>query len=128
MRALFNKSGNPLVIEFSGAGGSAMGYTSGGPSAAGNVDVEKKRVIITENSETEKFSIGGDKLISWGENNDFPQKADLMIGKTGVLNTGLKFLRNLTLGQGSRYKTANLNCFFLAVLFAGTWKRFSGII
>ena len=100
MRAIFNKSGNPLMIEFSGSNGSAMAYTTGSPSASGKIDIEKKKIITTENAEIDKFTIGSDKLISWGEDNDFPQKADIMIGKTGVLNTGLKFLRNLTLGQG----------------------------
>jgi len=100
MRAIFNKSGNPLMIEFTGSNGSAMAYTTGTPSASGKIDIEKKKIITTENAEIDKFTIGSDKLISWGEDNDFPQKADIMIGKTGVLNTGLKFLRNLTLGQG----------------------------
>jgi hypothetical protein len=36
----------------------------------------------------------------WGTGNDFPVKALDIIGRTGVLNTGLKYIRNFTLGQG----------------------------
>ena len=36
----------------------------------------------------------------WGTSNDFPVTALDIIGRTGVLNTGLKYIRNFTLGQG----------------------------
>lgn len=40
------------------------------------------------------------KVVSWGRGNAFPQRAAETIQGTSVLNTGLKFLRSLTIGQG----------------------------
>src|SRR5665648_909187 len=40
------------------------------------------------------------QVSAWGPNNDFPTIADGIINSVGVLNTGLKFTRNFTLGQG----------------------------
>lgn len=44
--------------------------------------------------------LGGHLVSPWGTSNNFPQIADELIGKIGVLNTGLKFIRNVILGQG----------------------------
>lgn len=40
------------------------------------------------------------KVMAWGKDNRFPQEAAKVISTTSVLNTGLKFLQNLTCGQG----------------------------
>ena len=40
------------------------------------------------------------KVVAWGHMNDFPAYAVKQIRETTVLNTGLKFIRNFTLGQG----------------------------
>ena len=40
------------------------------------------------------------KISPWGSSNNFPQIADELINKIGVLNTGLKYIRNVILGQG----------------------------
>ena len=40
------------------------------------------------------------QVISWGKDNRFPHAANKQITTTSVLNTGLKFLRSLTIGQG----------------------------
>lgn len=98
MNVIYNKKGDPLLIDFQGPAGGAFASTTGAPIST--TSINKKDIAVTEKADTEKFSIGTDKLINWGENNDFPQIADAMITRTGVLNTGLKFLRNLTLGQG----------------------------
>jgi hypothetical protein len=40
------------------------------------------------------------KMSAWaGANYDFPTKADAIINSVAVLNTGLKFTRNFTIGQ-----------------------------
>lgn len=44
--------------------------------------------------------VGTYKVSPWESSNNFPQQADLLIQKTGVLNTGLRTLRNVILGQG----------------------------
>jgi hypothetical protein len=46
------------------------------------------------------YQVGGKDISSWGTGNNFPQIADELIGKIGVLNTGLRFIRNVILGQG----------------------------
>lgn len=91
MNIIFNKQGNPLIFEFS----NAFGSTAGAPA-----DIPRKTVLTPEKAELEKSQVGKYKLVNWGDNNDFPQIADGIITRTGVLNTGLKFLRNLTMGQG----------------------------
>lgn len=95
MKIEFNKKGDPLVFDLSGSAGHAFGNTIGAPQT-----IKRKEVTTTEKTDTDKMNIGNVKLISWGQNNDFPQRADEIITRTGVLNTGLKFLRNLTIGQG----------------------------
>lgn len=94
MRIEFNSQGNPLLFEFSGPEGKALGNTSGSPSEI------SRKLVSPEKTDTDKITFNGYKIVSWGDNNDFPQIADGIITRTGVLNTGLKFLRNLTLGQG----------------------------
>lgn len=91
MNITFNKQGNPLLFEFT----NAIGNTTGTPT-----QLERKKVFTTEKEDIDKTPFKSHQLVLWGANNDFPQKADEIIGRTGVLNTGLKFLRNLTMGQG----------------------------
>ena len=86
----FNDKGVPLMAY----GKSYFAVTSGAPKTD-PLKVSKK---IEKISDT--VSVAGYKISSWGANNDFPVVALEQIGKTGVLNTGLRFLRNLTLGQG----------------------------
>lgn len=93
MRIEFNKKGDPLLFDMEGPRGMAMGSTTGAPQ-------RRKEVVTTEKTDTDKINVGGLKLVAWGDGNDFPQRADEIITRTGVLNTGLKFLRNLTIGQG----------------------------
>jgi len=40
------------------------------------------------------------EVADWGSGNRFPDMADALVSRVGVLNTGLKFIRNFTLGQG----------------------------
>lgn len=61
----------------------------------------KRDILQPHNLNEENYIMWGDyKIMAWGKNNEFPQKADEIISSTSVLNTGLKFLRQLTVGQG----------------------------
>lgn len=87
----FNESGVPLI----GFGRSYMVTTKGAPSD----DMPKKISKVTPDLD-DTVTVGSNKVACWGNGNNFPQLAEDIIGKTGVLNTGLKFIRNFTLGQG----------------------------
>ena len=87
---LFNNAGVPLIAY----GKSYQATTSGTPS-------EKPKNVLQPKYPDEEYLIVGDtKIAVWGNNNDFPSMADQVISSVGVLNTGLKFTRNFTLGQG----------------------------
>lgn len=89
---LFNNSGDPLLIS----GKSYLGSTTGVPAD------KPKQTSAPKPSESDmdKTTVGEHTVASWGPINDWPKKADEIIGKVGVLNTGLRFTRNFTLGQG----------------------------
>lgn len=93
---LFSKNGTPLIISSS----SFYAATNGAPS--GITKEEKKALIKVVDTKTDQdfFTLTGIKMLSWNSNNDFPQWADKIITSTSVLNSGLKFIRNFTLGQG----------------------------
>lgn len=96
MEILFSKNGTPLMISCS----RTFMSTTGSP--IGVSTEEKRKLIQTVDTKLDQdfTDISGIKLLSWGANNDFPQWADKIITTTGVLNTGLKFIRNFTMGQG----------------------------
>lgn len=89
---LFNKQGTPLLAT----GRSYMATTTGAP------DPRPKTVSASKlaESELDKTKVGEITIADWGAGNNFPTFADEIIGKVGVLNTGLKFTRNFTIGQG----------------------------
>lgn len=89
---LFNKSGVPLLAT----GKSYMGKTIGVPATQPKTTASPKPAA----TDLDKTRVGDIEIASWGPNNDWPTKADEIINKVGVLNTGLRFTRNFTLGQG----------------------------
>lgn len=94
MDILYNKEGTPLMMS------SQQMFVSsvGGPS---NEEIARKNILNPHDMTQNKFiSLDKYQVIPWGDGNDFPQLADKQISTTSVLNTGLKFLRNLTIGQG----------------------------
>ena len=94
MNILFNSSGIPLLMQST----YIFGETTGTPQKEMK---ERARILAPyDQSNASYIDIDGVKVRPWGDGNDFPQKAAEEIGNTSVLNTGLKFLRNLTLGQG----------------------------
>jgi len=89
---LFNKQGTPLLAT----GRSYMAVTKGTPT-------ERPKSVSSpkENeSDLDKTTVGDIRIADWGTGNNFPDTAIATISKVGVLNTGLKFTRNFTLGQG----------------------------
>lgn len=94
MNILFNKQGTPLMMS----GTLVFGESIGRPS-----DYEvKKRDILNPYAiaRTDSIIYGNYRVMSWGRDNNFPLLAAQQISTTSVLNTGLKFLRSLTVGQG----------------------------
>lgn len=93
MDLLFNKKGVPLV----GFGREMFVSTTGAPTAA----VARERGTLPVDTRQDlSIAIDNLKISPWGTDNNFPVRADAIIGKVGVLNTGLRFIRNVILGQG----------------------------
>ncbi len=88
MESIYNSEGVPL-ISF---GKRSFVSTAGAP--------ESKLINNPTDSIDWAVTVDDYRIAPWGDNNDFPQQADLLIEKTGVLNTGLRTLRNVILGQG----------------------------
>lgn len=87
---LYNKSGEPLAFF----GKTYMATTTGSP--------EEKRPKVSEQVQKVdgKSMVGSHEYVYWGDGNDFPSKSHDIIRSVGVLNTGLRYIRNYTLGQG----------------------------
>jgi len=91
---LVNKQGVPL----SGFGKSFYFSTTGSPK---NSSVEGRPAVSAQIETPEDTATAGPtQIASWGTNNDFPNTANDIIKSVAVLNTGLKFIRNFTVGQG----------------------------
>lgn len=78
------------------SGRSFMGVTTGAPAERNKKTASPK----PSGSDLDKTKVGEYSIASWGPANDWPTRADEIISKVGVLNTGLRFTRNFTLGQG----------------------------
>lgn len=87
---MFNSAGVPLMAY----GKSYFAVTTGMPAAP------KKSITKEVDKLEEDLTLGGMKLAPWGTANDFPGASDILINKTGALNTGLRYIRNYTIGQG----------------------------
>jgi len=89
---LLNKLGVPLLAS----GKSFLGKTTGVPEPKSKLTSTPKPAEIN----LDKTTVGNITIASWGSSNTWPSDADAIIGKVGTLNTGLRFTRNFTLGQG----------------------------
>jgi len=88
---IFNKSGVPLV-----------GYGTRGVfmSTSGTPGVKPIKKAEPKDPDADKTSVGDIEISDWGTGNRFPTAADEIINSVGVLNSGLRFIRNFTIGQG----------------------------
>ena len=94
MEILFNNEGTPLAmtsrVMFGESTGRPENYERKKKQVLSPYSLEKVRTLRYRNLE----------VMTWGRNNKFPETAIETISSTSVLNTGLKFLRALTVGQG----------------------------
>lgn len=89
---VFNNKGVPL-LGFGSRSGLKM-ETLGAP------DSRPKKIATPTDDDPDKTTIGTFQIADWGTGNRFPTDADAIINSVSVLNSGLKFIRNFTLGQG----------------------------
>lgn len=93
MEILFNNDGTPLIMY-----GSQMFADTVGTSGSA---VKSKNILAPFDQWRRNYTyIDDNKVVGWGLDNRFPQHALKTVAETTVLNTGLHFLRNLTIGQG----------------------------
>ena len=94
MEILYNKEGVPMMMTSEAVFGESVGRPD-------NYDVKKRAILAPFEEYGAVYMTYKDyKIMSWGKDNRFPQEAAKVISTTSVLNTGLKFLHNLTCGQG----------------------------
>lgn len=95
MDILFNQeTGTPLMMTCQTAYMESVGKPAG-------YDKKKRDLLSPYGIDVvKKIPYGNLQVMEWGSDNAFPQKAAEVIRTTSVLNTGLKFLRTLTVGQG----------------------------
>ena len=94
MEILFNSKGTPLMMSAS----TALIENVGRPT---DYEIRKRDLLNPYSlSLTETLTYDRYRVMAWGRDNRFPIEAAKQIGTTSVLNTGLKFLRSLTVGQG----------------------------
>lgn len=86
----FNLDGVPLL----GFGKNYFAVTTGTPTG------KPKNVSSPTQADPDKTYVGDIEIADWGTGNNFPDTAINTMGKISVLNTGLRYLRNLTIGQG----------------------------
>ncbi|MBR2155041.1 MAG: hypothetical protein IJ901_10580 [Bacteroidaceae bacterium] len=95
MNILFNSEGTPLMLDSTSFFGDTLNDGS-------IMEGMRKRDILApfDVSWMNREFCGGHEVLRWGRDNLFPLRANEIIGSTSVLNTGLKFVRELTVGQG----------------------------
>ena len=95
MDILFDKAGYPVMMTSNLMFAEAVGKRSA------RAENKLKKLLQPFDFVNQKYvSYNGYKVACWGKENKFPQRAAATIAGTSVLNTGLKFLRSLTIGQG----------------------------
>lgn len=95
MEILFNKQGAPLIMN------STIAFMDTYADADFvNAYKEKNALFPKDNWRQRYVYVDDKKVVAWGKGNRFPQMAAKMISETTVLNTGLRFLWKLILGQG----------------------------
>lgn len=93
MEVLYNRKGYPLMCSGS------MAFITMENSAKSSIK-ERDILMPYDVHRKEELTYNGYTIMSWGKGNNFVREAAEIVGSTSVLNTGLKFLRQLTIGQG----------------------------
>ena len=93
MEIQFNTKGAPLLM-FSD---SIFADTYTDKRAA---DGRRRALFPYDDNRRDYIYVGNRRVVAWGVDNQWPSTAVNLVRDTTVLNTGLKYLRNLTLGQG----------------------------
>lgn len=89
----YNKEGTPLLMQ----------STSFFASTVSDREAikERSKALFPYDDDTRDFIyLDNKRVVAWGEDNMFPAMAIDTVRTTTVLNTGLKFLMRLTMGQG----------------------------
>lgn len=90
---LYNKEGTPLLMQST----SLFATTVSDKESV----KERSRALFPYDDDRRDYIYLDDKrVVAWGQDNMFPQLAVDTVRTTTVLNTGLKFLMRLTMGQG----------------------------
>lgn len=93
MDILYNSEGVPLMMSSDTAF-----YDTKVDRTASD---ERRQVLFPyDDTRHDYIVVGEERVLAWGRDNLFPTKAAEIVRTTTVLNTGLRFLRNLTMGQG----------------------------
>lgn len=94
MDITFNKSGIPLIA----VGKHFYSTTTGAPKNSAKKNKNNEKNILEDVDDV--FSFNEIKYASWGSNNRYPDDADAIIRKTGVLSTGIDYKCRCCYGQG----------------------------
>ncbi len=87
---IYNNNGVPLMAF----GTTFFATTKGAPAG------RDKKISEPSPAMPDKVMLDEYEVAEWGRGNKFPDDALDIISKVGVLNTGLRYIRNFTLGQG----------------------------
>ena len=89
-------------VQFNNAGVPLIGYGTRGLylSTMGAPEEKPKKQASPKDADPDKTTLDNLIISDWGSANNFPVFADKIINSVSVLNSGLKFIRNFTIGQG----------------------------
>lgn len=88
----YDSAGVPVFIS----GRTFKGETTGLPGR----DYSKPSIPSSKEERDNKITVDGTDIAVWGDGNDFANIALNDIGQTVTLNSGLRFLHNVAMGQG----------------------------
>lgn len=97
MDILFNKKGAPLMMTSDTVFGETF------TDQATRRDFAEREILHPHDNWAYDYLYVGEqrhKVVTWGKANEFPQWAAKLIKETTVLNTGLRYLHMLMMGQG----------------------------
>ena len=89
-------------VEFNNKGVPLIGYGTRGVffGTTGAPATKPPKLATPKVADPDKTIVDNIEIADWGTGNNFPTTGDTTINSVSVLNSGLKFTRNFTLGQG----------------------------